>query len=45
MKQQLKGLQSEKRALILKNSHIGGHRYAGNAIVGDFCSSPVCEMD
>jgi hypothetical protein len=23
-----------KRVLILKNSHIGGHRYAGNAIVG-----------
>ncbi|KAL1667587.1 Sucrase/ferredoxin-like-domain-containing protein [Schizophyllum commune] len=33
VKQQLKGLQSEKRALILKNSHIGGHRYAGNAII------------
>ncbi|KAL1693892.1 Sucraseferredoxin-like protein [Schizophyllum commune] len=33
VKQQIKGLQSEKRALILKNSHIGGHRYAGNAII------------
>ena len=44
---QLRDISSNehKRALILKNSHIGGHRYAGNAIVGDFCSSSVCEMD
>jgi hypothetical protein len=26
-----------KRALILKTSHIGGHRYAGNVIVSDSC--------
>jgi hypothetical protein len=37
--------QGHKRVLIIKNSHIGGHRYAGNAIVsshqgpdfGSFC--------
>lgn len=28
-----------KRALILKTSHIGGHRYAGNVIVSDSWSS------
>jgi hypothetical protein len=29
----LKALQMEKKALILRNSHIGGHKYAGNCIV------------
>ncbi|KAF5393817.1 hypothetical protein D9757_000225 [Collybiopsis confluens] len=30
---QLQEIASEKKALILRNSHIGGHRYAGNCIV------------
>jgi hypothetical protein len=30
---QLKELPAQRKALILKNSHIGGHRYAGNCIV------------
>ncbi|KAF7433289.1 hypothetical protein PC9H_005239 [Pleurotus ostreatus] len=29
----LKDLPSEKKALILRNSHIGGHKYAGNCII------------
>ncbi|KAJ7778146.1 Sucrase/ferredoxin-like-domain-containing protein [Mycena metata] len=29
----LKTLQSAKKALILYNSHMGGHRYAGNCII------------
>jgi hypothetical protein len=29
----LKRLQTAKKALILFNSHMGGHRYAGNCIV------------
>ncbi|KAI5894141.1 uncharacterized protein SCHCODRAFT_02623840 [Schizophyllum commune H4-8] len=41
IRSQLKGLQNEKRALILKNSHMGGHKFAGNCIVssaaGAFC--------
>lgn len=34
----LKALENEttKRALILKNSHIGGHKFAGNVIVSIF---------
>ncbi len=31
-----------KRALILKTSHIGGHKYAGNVIVG--LSLPVLKV-
>ncbi len=34
--QQLKGLPAERKALIIQNSHIGGHRYAGNCIVSPF---------
>lgn len=30
----------QKRALVLYNSHMGGHKFAGNVIVG--CSSPLC---
>lgn len=30
---QFQEIASEKRALILRNSHTGGHRYAGNCIV------------
>ncbi|KAE9399027.1 hypothetical protein BT96DRAFT_920384 [Gymnopus androsaceus JB14] len=30
---QLQELGSEKKALILRNSHTGGHRYAGNCII------------
>lgn len=30
---QLQEFASEKKALILRNSHTGGHRYAGNCIV------------
>ncbi|KAJ7276170.1 Sucrase/ferredoxin-like-domain-containing protein [Mycena haematopus] len=30
---QLKALPAVKKALILKNSHMGGHRYAGNCII------------
>ena len=30
---QLKALPAEQKALILKNSHTGGHKYAGNCIV------------
>ncbi|KAL1761387.1 Sucraseferredoxin-like protein [Schizophyllum commune] len=33
IRSQLKGLQNEKRALILKNSHMGGHKFAGNCII------------
>ncbi|TRM68346.1 Sucrase/ferredoxin-like-domain-containing protein [Schizophyllum amplum] len=33
VKEQLKSLRTEKRALVLKNSHTGGHRYAGNCII------------
>jgi hypothetical protein len=29
----LKTLQTAKKALILFNSHMGGHRYSGNCIV------------
>lgn len=29
----LQKLQDAKKALIIRNSHIGGHRYAGNCIV------------
>ncbi|KAL0949559.1 hypothetical protein HGRIS_009608 [Hohenbuehelia grisea] len=29
----LKDLSTEKKALILRNSHIGGHKYAGNCII------------
>jgi hypothetical protein len=29
----LKAVSSDKKALILRNSHTGGHRYAGNCIV------------
>lgn len=32
---QLKSLHSEHKALILMNSHIGGHKFAGNCIVSD----------
>ncbi|KIY49589.1 hypothetical protein FISHEDRAFT_65516 [Fistulina hepatica ATCC 64428] len=31
--EQLKGVREEKRALILKNSHVGGHKFAGNCII------------
>lgn len=31
---QLKISSSEKRVLILKCSHVGGHKYAGNCLVG-----------
>ncbi|KAG2151993.1 Sucrase/ferredoxin-like-domain-containing protein [Suillus cothurnatus] len=30
---QLKSLHAERRALILKNSHVGGHKFAGNCII------------
>ncbi|KIJ70322.1 hypothetical protein HYDPIDRAFT_122003 [Hydnomerulius pinastri MD-312] len=30
---QLKTLQDERKALILRNSHIGGHKFAGNVII------------
>jgi len=30
---QLKALPAEQKALILKNSHTGGHKYAGNCII------------
>ncbi|GAW01849.1 sucrose cleavage family protein [Lentinula edodes] len=30
---QFQEIASEKRALILRNSHTGGHRYAGNCII------------
>ncbi|KIK65500.1 hypothetical protein GYMLUDRAFT_38975 [Collybiopsis luxurians FD-317 M1] len=30
---QLQEIASEKKALILRNSHTGGHRYAGNCII------------
>jgi hypothetical protein len=32
---QLKSLRSLKRALILRNSHVGGHKFAGNVIVSN----------
>ncbi|KAG0705435.1 Sucrase/ferredoxin-like-domain-containing protein [Suillus ampliporus] len=32
---QLKSLHAEHKALILKNSHVGGHKFAGNCIVSD----------
>jgi hypothetical protein len=32
---QLKSLHVEHKALILKNSHIGGHKFAGNCIVSE----------
>ncbi|KAK0206270.1 Sucraseferredoxin-like protein [Desarmillaria ectypa] len=31
--QRLQELQGVKKALIIRNSHIGGHRYAGNCII------------
>jgi Sucrase/ferredoxin-like len=31
--EQLKASSSEKRVLILRTSHVGGHKYAGNCIV------------
>jgi hypothetical protein len=30
----LQELPAEKKALIVRNSHMGGHRFAGNCIVG-----------
>jgi len=30
---QLKELPAQKKALVLKNSHIGGHKFAGNCII------------
>jgi hypothetical protein len=30
---QLKTSSAEKRVLILRSSHVGGHKYAGNCIV------------
>jgi hypothetical protein len=30
---QLKSSSTEKRVLILRTSHVGGHKYAGNCIV------------
>ncbi|KAG2058905.1 hypothetical protein BDR06DRAFT_950154 [Suillus hirtellus] len=30
---QLKSLHAEHKALILKNSHVGGHKFAGNCII------------
>ncbi|KAG1753811.1 Sucrase/ferredoxin-like-domain-containing protein [Suillus paluster] len=30
---QLKSLHTEHKALILKNSHVGGHKFAGNCII------------
>lgn len=33
---QLKALPAERKALILKNSHTGGHKFAGNCIVSSF---------
>lgn len=30
---QLQEVQGIRKALIIRNSHIGGHRYAGNCIV------------
>ena len=35
------GKPQEKKALILKNSHVGGHKFAGNAIVSIPSPSPV----
>jgi len=32
---QLKSLHAEHKALILRNSHVGGHKFAGNCIVSD----------
>lgn len=32
--QQLKAVSAEKKVLILRNSHMGGHKFAGNCIVG-----------
>jgi len=29
----LKSLPAMKRALVLKNSHVGGHKFAGNCII------------
>ncbi|KAF7360233.1 hypothetical protein MVEN_00752100 [Mycena venus] len=37
----LKTLQTAKKALILFNSHMGGHRYAGNCIVSYYINSFV----
>lgn len=36
LNQRLQELDNDpvKRALVLKTSHIGGHKYAGNVIVG-----------
>jgi len=39
---QLKQSAESKRALIIKVSHIGGHKYAGNAIVSLDLSLRVC---
>lgn len=33
VEKQLRHAASTGRALILKNSHVGGHKYAGNTIV------------
>ncbi|KIL00394.1 hypothetical protein PAXRUDRAFT_821765 [Paxillus rubicundulus Ve08.2h10] len=30
---ELKGLRDERKVLILRNSHIGGHKFAGNVII------------
>jgi hypothetical protein len=37
---QLKSSTTEKRVLILRTSHVGGHKYAGNCIVS---APPVAE--
>lgn len=39
---QLKALPDHRKALILRNSHIGGHKFSGNAIVS--ISSCVVSM-
>ncbi|KAJ6539123.1 Sucrase/ferredoxin-like-domain-containing protein [Mycena capillaripes] len=33
IKTELRALHSAKKALILRNSHMGGHKYAGNCII------------
>ncbi|KAJ7591315.1 Sucrase/ferredoxin-like-domain-containing protein [Mycena floridula] len=33
VRRQLESLSAERRVLILKNSHIGGHKFAGNCII------------
>lgn len=42
IKNQLKELTDVRKVLLIRNSHMGGHKYAGNCIVSSMFSLPEC---